>query len=88
MVGAIRVQCIAELKKICGKIPFLIPGIGSQGGDLSETINSADDGTKIPYVISTSRIIIYASSSEDYAIKANNVAKDLRDEINLCHSSL
>ena len=88
VVGATRAQFITELRKICGKIPLLIPGIGSQGGDLSETINSADDGTKIPYVISTSRCILYASSSEDYAIKAASVAKDLRDKINLCRSSL
>ena len=77
-----------ELRKICGKIPFLIPGIGVQRGNIEETIISADDGTKIPYIISASRSILYASSKEDYAIQAANVAKDLRDKINLCRSSL
>ena len=88
VVGATRPESIVELRKICGKIPFLIPGIGVQRGNIEETIISADDGTKIPYILSASRSILYASSKEDYAIQAANVAKDLRDKINLCRSSL
>ena len=31
---------IKRLKKICGELTYLIPGIGSQGGDIGEVINS------------------------------------------------
>jgi len=88
VVGASRPECIYELRKICGKMPFLIPGVGAQGGNLERTLVSADDNSKIPYLINASRSILYASSNEDYALHASNAAKELRDKINLCRSSL
>ena len=68
-------------------MPFLIPGVGTQGGDLEKTLISADDNSKIPYLINASRSILYASSNEDYAIYAANAAKEYRDKINLFRSS-
>ena len=87
VVGATRPEYIYELRKISGKMPFLIPGVGTQGGDLEKTLISADDNSKIPYLINASRSILYASSNEDYAIYAANVAKEYRDKINLFRSS-
>ena len=87
VVGATRPECISELRKICGKMPFLIPGVGAQGGDLEKTLISAEDNSGIPYLINASRSIMYASSKEDYAMHAANVAKELRDKINLFRSS-
>ena len=87
VVGATRPECISELRKICGEMPFLIPGVGAQGGDLVKTLVSADDNSRIPYLINASRSILYASSNEDYALEAANVAKVFRDKINLCRSS-
>ena len=87
VVGATRPEYISELRKICGKMPFLIPGVGTQGGDLEKTLISADDNSKIPYLINASRSILYASSNEDYAIYAANAAKEYRDKINLFRSS-
>ena len=69
-------------------MPFLIPGIGTQGGDLEKTLLYADDVSKLPYLINASRSIIYASSREDYADKAGMAAKVLRDRINSLRSSL
>jgi orotidine-5'-phosphate decarboxylase len=69
-------------------MPFLIPGVGAQGGDLEKTLFAAEDGSKIPYLINASRSILYASSSEDYAQQAGNAAKKLRDQINLCRPNL
>ena len=88
VVGATRTELISELRKICGNMPFLIPGIGAQGGDLVKTLISADNNSRIPYVISASRSILYSSVNDDFAIHAANSAKELRDKINLCRSSL
>ena len=88
VVGATRPENIAAVRKISGQMPFLIPGVGAQGGDLEKTLFAAEDGSKIPYLINASRIILYASSSEDYAQQAGNAAKKLRDQINLCRPNL
>ena len=88
VVGATRPEYIAEVRKSCGQMPFLIPGVGAQGGDLEKTLIAAEDGSKIPYLINASRSILYAASDEDYAKQAGNAAKNLRDQINSCRSNL
>ena len=88
VVGATRYECISKLRKVCGNMPFLIPGVGAQGGDLEKTLFSAEDGTKIPYLINASRTILYASSKDDFGVKAARAAKELRDKINLSRLSL
>ena len=88
VVGATRSDKIAAVRKISGQMPFLIPGVGSQRGELKNTLLFAEDGSKIPYLINASRSIIYASSGEDFAQQAGNAAKELRDQINLCRSFL
>ncbi|MFL2767653.1 MAG: hypothetical protein ACJ0DE_02635 [Dehalococcoidia bacterium] len=60
------------MKKICGELTYLIPGIGSQGGDIGEVISSLGKinlslkSKNIPYVINSSRSIIYASGGKDF----------------------
>jgi len=88
VVGATRPENIAAIREISGRMPYLIPGVGTQGGDLRNTLFYADDGSKIPYLISTSRSILYASSKEDFAQQAGTTARKLQDQINLCRSSL
>ena len=88
VVGATRPENIAAVRKKCGQMPFLIPGVGAQGGNLEKTLIAADDGSKIPYLINASRSILYAASSMDYAEQAGEVAKMLRDQINSCRSNL
>ena len=88
VVGATFPEKIKAIREITGQMPFLIPGIGAQGGDLEKTLIYADDASKLPYLINASRSIIYASSAEDYAQQARIVAKKLRDNINSHRSSL
>jgi len=88
VVGATKPEYISELRKKCGKIPLLIPGIGAQGGDLEKTLISAEDNSKIPYLINASRSILYASKDYDFAFQAGQSAKKLRDAINSCRSNL
>ena len=88
VVGATFPEKIKPIREITGQMPFLIPGIGAQGGDLEKTLLYADDESKLPFLINASRSVIYASPREDFAKQAGIAAKQLRDRINSLRSSL
>lgn len=74
-----------ELKKIRVIAPdmfFLVPGIGAQGGDLEETLKNSLTKERSGLIISASRAITYTSKNEDFAKKARDEARNLRDLIN------
>lgn len=82
VVGATWPEQLREVRAIVGDVPFLVPGIGAQGGDVQAVVSNARtrDGTGL--VVSSSRAILYASAGDDYAEAAANAAQALRDEIN------
>lgn len=83
VVGATWPEQLREVRAIVGDdLPFLVPGIGAQGGDVEAVVRNAraTDGTGL--VISSSRAILYASPADDYAEAAATAAGTLRDEIN------
>jgi orotidine-5'-phosphate decarboxylase len=82
VVGATWPAQLREVRAIVGDVPFLVPGVGAQGGDVESVVAHAKsiDGTGL--IISSSRAILYASHNEDYADAAANAARALRDEIN------
>lgn len=59
---------------------FLIPGIGTQGGFVEETVRNAHIGGG-SIAINSSSGIDFASSGEDYAEAAGSKAKELRNQI-------
>jgi orotidine-5'-phosphate decarboxylase len=63
-------------------VPFLVPGIGAQGGDVEAVVRNAKTADGTGLIVSSSRAILYASNSDDYAEAAANAARALRDEIN------
>lgn len=73
VVGATQ---MAELKQIRDLLPgrlFLIPGVGAQGGDLEAVLKDATDNPGMPNIlINSSRGIIFAESSKDFA-KASGI---------------
>jgi orotidine-5'-phosphate decarboxylase len=82
VVGATYPQELARLRQIAPQLPFLVPGIGSQGGDLVATVTHGPTGAGIGPVINSSRGIIYAASGPDFAQAARAAAIALRDRIN------
>lgn len=82
VVGATAPQQLADVRGICPDLPILIPGIGAQGGDLSDSVRCGVDAGGRLAVINASRSVIYASSGADYASAARRAASTLRDEIN------
>lgn len=82
VVGATWPDQLREVRAIVGDVPFLVPGIGAQGGDVQAVVSNARtrDGTGL--IVSSSRAILYASAGDDYATAAAHAARTLRDEIN------
>lgn len=82
VVGATYPQELNEIRSIAGEIPFLVPGIGAQGGDVEKAVIKGKNGKGAGMIINSSRGIIYASDEKDFAMAARNAAIQLRDEIN------
>ncbi len=82
VLGATFPEQLKAVREICPEMPFLIPGVGAQGGDLEAAIQqgAADNGRGA--IINSSRGIIYASQGPDFAQAARREAAKLRDAIN------
>jgi orotidine-5'-phosphate decarboxylase len=82
VVGATWPDQLREVRAIVGDLPFLVPGVGAQGGDVAKLVAAGKTGTGDGLIISSSRAILYAGSGEDFADAARAAALALRDEIN------
>jgi orotidine-5'-phosphate decarboxylase len=81
VVGATHPRELAGLRRIAPGLPFLIPGVGAQGGDLDAAVGQGADAEAEMVVINSSRAILYASSGADYADAAATQTALLRDQI-------
>jgi len=61
VVGATAPAQVAELRRATA-LPFLIPGVGAQGGDLEASVRGAWNGDPASCLISSSRSVLYAES--------------------------
>jgi len=84
VVGATHPEQLRRIRQIAPKLPFLIPGIGVQGGDLEAASRWGTDRQGQLAIINSSRAIIYASDGKDFAQKARVAAERLKEGINLC----
>lgn len=79
VVGATYPNEMRKLRHIMDDMPFLVPGIGAQGGNLAEAVSAGLDSKRGGLIIAASRSIIF---SLDPAKEAGM----LRDEINRIRS--
>ncbi len=82
VVGATWPEQLHEVRAIVGDLPFLVPGVGAQGGDVEAVVRNAATADGAGLVVSSSRAILYASAADDYAEAAATAALALRDQIN------
>ena len=82
VVGATYPRELAEVREIVGNIPFLVPGVGAQGGDVAQAVQNGQTAAGSGLVISSSRGILYASSGENFASAARAATEKLRDQVN------
>lgn len=84
VAGATYPKELQTLRKLMGEnSPFLIPGIGKQGGDVEKTVKFGTNDSGGMAVINSSRGIIYASDGTDFAQAARKKTQQLKDLINL-----
>jgi orotidine-5'-phosphate decarboxylase len=80
VVGATYPREMADLRRAHPEVPFLVPGIGAQGGDLEATLAAGLDGNGAGLLINSSRGIIYAGGGSAGAI--GEAANELHSAIN------
>lgn len=76
VVGATYPKELRMIRSLAPDMIFLVPGVGTQGGDVREVVESGINADGMGIMINSSRNIIF---SKDIA----GAAKALRDEINL-----
>lgn len=81
VIGATWPEEMEIAREAAPDAPFLIPGIGAQGGNLEIAVKHGADTAAGP-LINSSRGIIYAGNGYDFADKAREAALQLRDQIN------
>lgn len=86
VIGATYPNELASVRALTPNLNFLVPGVGAQGGDINACVKSGMNAQKTGMVINSSRAILYASSGEDFAAKAREVAVKTRDAINAARS--
>jgi orotidine-5'-phosphate decarboxylase len=83
VIGATWPSQMEQIRALAGEIPFLVPGVGAQGGDVKKMVEAGQTKNGNGLIISSSRGIIYASQGDDFALAARQATLKLRDEINL-----
>ncbi|RMF29040.1 MAG: orotidine-5'-phosphate decarboxylase [Chloroflexi bacterium] len=81
VVGATHPADLARLRQTAPTLPFLIPGVGAQGGDLEATVRFGPTHEGIGPIVNVSRAVLYASTGEDFAQAARTTAERLRATI-------
>ena len=86
VVGATYPAELRAIRQQFPEMPLLIPGVGAQGGELSQVVSYGVDAGQQRTIINSSRQILYASGGKDFAQAARRAAQELRDQINHCLS--
>ncbi len=80
VVGATRAEDLAEIRKIIPDHFLLVPGVGAQGGSLEEVVKHGMN-SKCGLIVNSSRGIIYADDSQDFAAASREKAKLLQTQM-------
>ncbi|KKP60345.1 MAG: Orotidine 5'-phosphate decarboxylase [Candidatus Roizmanbacteria bacterium GW2011_GWA2_34_18] len=72
VVGATYPDELKQVRKIVGDMTLLVPGIGTQGGDLEATLKAGLNSKKRGLIINSSRGIIFAKNPREEAMKLRN----------------
>ncbi len=77
VVGATKAEYFAEIRQIIPDSFLLVPGVGAQGGNLQDVCKYGMN-ENVGLLVNSSRGIIYASDSADFAQTAAQKAKELQ----------
>lgn len=80
VVGATQADEFINIRKLTPDHFYLVPGVGAQGGSLKEISEKAMN-KDCGLLVNASRAIIYVSDKEDFAERAEAVAKSYQKEM-------
>lgn len=83
VVGATQGQMFEDIRKVAPDSFLLVPGIGAQGGSLQEVVKYGMN-SQCGLIVNSSRAIIYADHTEQFAAVAGQEAKKVADEMAEC----
>ncbi len=75
VVGATYPTELADVRRIVGDLPLLVPGVGAQGGDAGTVREHGSAPSGRGLIVNSSRAILYASTGEDFAEAARAEAE-------------
>jgi orotidine-5'-phosphate decarboxylase len=80
VIGATKHEMVRAIRDAYPNHFFLVPGVGAQGGSLSEITQSGMNGD-CGLLVNASRAIIFASTTHDFADAARASAKQYHEEM-------
>ena len=80
VVGATKAEYLTDIRKIVSDSFLLVPGVGAQGGSLSEVCKYGMTNN-VGLLINSSRGIIYAGNDRDFAVASAEKAKELQQQM-------
>jgi orotidine-5'-phosphate decarboxylase len=80
VVGATRAEMLKDIRKIIPDHFLLVPGVGAQGGSLEEVVKYGMTG-KCGLLVNSSRGIIFADNTENFAKIAGEKAREIQQEM-------
>ena len=80
VVGATQGSMFADIRKIAPKHFLLVPGVGAQGGSLSEVAKYCIT-PECGLIVNSSRGIIHASNGDDFAQVSAQKAQELQAQM-------
>ena len=80
VIGATKASELADIRKIIPDHFLLVPGVGFQGGSLSE-VSKYGMNKDCGLLVNVSRAIIYAGEKEDFAAEARAIAQQYQSEM-------
>ncbi|MFW6255187.1 MAG: orotidine-5'-phosphate decarboxylase [Candidatus Sumerlaeota bacterium] len=84
VVGATQARRIQAVRSAAPDLPFLLPGVGSQGGSAQAAVQGAWGECPGAVLVNVSRSVLYASSGKDFAEAARRAADDFRQTLQAC----
>lgn len=79
VVGATYPSELRAVREVVADLPVLVPGVGAQGGNYATVIDAGRDSKGWGVIASSSRAILYASTSDDFPTAARAAAIQQRD---------
>ena len=88
VLGATWPEQIERVRDICPDMLLLLPGVGSQEGDLEASVQAAADAEGGGFLVNVSRSVLYAAKGDGYAKAARKAAQKVRNRINLMREAV